>query len=108
MLLPGTGSGPKLERPESQLAQTLRLAPAAVPRYSQQAQGRADQSPAGAFGGGFDVTRDHKDMRRSKSSYGEAGNNEIVPAFVGFVPCHRMQHGTEAQHSVTAGRVKRE
>ena len=47
-------------------------------------------------------------MRRSKSSYGEAGNNEIVPAFVGFVPSHRMQHGTEAQQGVTVGGVKRE
>ena len=47
-------------------------------------------------------------MRRSKSSYGEAGNNEIVPAFVGFVPSHRMQHGTEAQQGLTLGRVKRE
>ena len=102
-MLPGARPGPKLDGSEGQLAHTLELAPAAVPRHSQELQRRADQSLTGPFGGGFGVTRDHKDMRRSKSSYGEAGNNEIVPAFVGFVPQRRAKRRAGQQPGATAG-----
>ena len=107
-LLPGAGPGPKLDRSKNQPAHTLELAPAAAPRQSQESQRRADQGLTGMFDGGFGVTRDHEDMRRSKSSYGEAGNNEIVPACVGFVPPHRAQHRAGLQQGVTLGQVNRE
>ena len=107
-LLPGAESGPKLDGPESQRAHTLETAPATVPRNSQELQRRVAQGRTGVFGGGFGVTRDHEDMRRSKSSYGEAGNNEIVPACTGFVPPQRAQHRAGPQQGVTVGRVNRE